>query len=307
VPPAASAEELGQVREELRRLRADREEDRRAIRVLEARLAAQRPTPIAQPGEVGRASHHPLIPQDLAVVRLAPTTSQQQAGEVGADDEEPYVFIADGGSKAPKAPRSTRRTGGPDAAPALPVDVPLALPQSAQEVFTSAREPEASKRKGALSRGARVEGSAPRAAGAIPSQAQSAPLLVLEQAEEEGGDEAYRSGVEALEAGDPARAVGLLEGFVKEKPRHRSADNAVLALGEAWLALNKPGNALQAFERVVREYPAGDVVPEALLRYGETCVKLGRNDAAQAAFQRLVEDHPTSAAARRAQVHLATR
>src|SRR5699024_2738282 len=76
-PAAGSAQELSQVRDELRRLRADREEDRRAIRVLEARLAAsiQGQRGITQGEPEGSGSVHPSIPKDLAVVRLEPASA----------------------------------------------------------------------------------------------------------------------------------------------------------------------------------------------------------------------------------------
>lgn len=248
------------MQEELRSLRADREQDRRAIRALEAQLsgllrkesqgpASTAPSPPAQAPTSGVE-----IPK-LAVVRLEPSGAQAESGE---EEEDSFVFIADGGTG--KSPQASGRgaaatTGGPDAAPPLPVHVELA-----------------------------TDG-----AGQADSEAD------------------FQAGLAALEAANPSRAVELLERFVRNSPRHRSADNAVLALGEAWLAMEKPGNALQAFERVVRDYPAGDVVPDALLRYGEICLRLGRIAAAQAAFQRLVGDHPASPAASRAQVHLATR
>ncbi len=165
--------------------------------------------------------------------------------------------------------------------------------------------------------GSKPQGRAPRAPRPLaptptggPDAAPALPtvvdlLLPDVEAGQPRGD--FEAGLEALEDGDPARALELLERFVRTSPRESRTDDAVLAQGDAWRALHKPGNALQAYERVVRDFPAGDVVPEALLRYGETCLELGRASAAQAAFQRLLQDHPTSVAATRAQVHLAAR
>lgn len=247
-----SADELRALREEVAALRAEREQDERKIRALEALLATA-PAPPSEPVVVQDA--RVLTLPQLETIRLVPP---EKDGLHEADaEEDSFIFIADGGpgpsrsgAKAPATPR--RRTGGPGAAPALPVDVELADPD----------EPA----------GARFD-----------------------------------EGIAALEAGEAGRAIEVLEAFVRASPRDPRADNAVLAIGDAWLALDRPGNALQSFERVVRDYPAGDVVPEALLRYGETCRNLGREAAARAAFERLVRDHPASIAATRAELHLAAR
>ena len=119
------------------------------------------------------------------------------------------------------------------------------------------------------------------------------------------GPDAFDDGVAALAANDPAAAVTHLERFLASAPRDRRADNAGLALGEAFALQQMPGRALQAWERVATDYTAGDAVPDALLRYGETCRTLGRGAAAQAAFERLVRDYPGTEAAARAGVYLA--
>lgn len=246
-----SAEELRALRDEVRALRAERDLDKRKIRALEALVAT---VPVASPEQVvAQDAKLSTLPQ-LETIRLVPPSP------VASDEDEEddsYVFIADGGS-GPSSPRTTaravpgRRTGGPDAAPALPVNVELADPDRPDRSF-------------------------------------------------------FDEGIAALEAGEASLAIELLEAFIRSAPRDPRADNAVLAIGDAWLVLERPGNALQSFERVVREYPAGDVVPEALLRYGETCRNLGRESAARAAFERLVRDHPASIAATRAELHLAAR
>jgi len=249
--PTAGEDELRALRDEVRTLRAEREQDKRKIRALEALLAAPPAVekPPAERQAPARAEVRPPSIPHLETVRLVP-----EVAAADPDEEDSFVFIADGGSGGspakPVAPR--RRTGGPDAAPALPVSVDLADPE-----------------------------------GPAPSR--------------------FDDGIAALDAGEASLAIELLEAFVRASPRDARADNAVLAIGDAWLALDKPGNALQAFERVVREFPAGDVVPEALLRYGETCRNLGRDAAARAAFERLVRDHPASIAATRAELHLAAR
>lgn len=119
------------------------------------------------------------------------------------------------------------------------------------------------------------------------------------------GPDAYDDGIAALHAGDAAAAVFHLERFLAAAPRDRRADNAGLALGEAYARQQQPGRALQAWERVATDYPAGDAVPDALLRYGETCRTLGRDAAARAAFERLVRDYPGTEAATRAGAWLA--
>lgn len=283
-PAPASAEELRALREEVRSLRSDREQDRRRLRALEAvvseRSSAAPEASGASPSSPDAPAARPALGSmpDLAVVRLVP--------EAAPDEEDSFVFIADGGpgpSRAATSGKLQSRTGGPEAAPALPVRVDLAGPEAATPPQSAGM---ASLRSSdSAAQGMRADPSGP--AGSDPA--------------------AYRQGIAALEAGEAARAIELLESFVTLSPKDPRADNAILAVGDAWLALEMPGNALRAFERVVRDFPAGDVVPEALLRYGETCRILGREAAAQAAFQRLVRNHPASIAATRAELHLAAR
>ncbi|AKU91040.1 TPR repeat containing exported protein [Vulgatibacter incomptus] len=241
------------MRDELGRMRAEREQDRRKVRALEAQvasLARRLEAPETARPEPGR-DQAVSLPTGLHVVRLEPTTAPE-------DDEDSYAYIVDGGSPGRKAQRPSARTGGPDAAPPLPLSIELADP--------------------------------PEIPGAKTAS---------------GGD--FDEGIAALRAGQPARAIELLERFVGGAPLDSRSDDAVLAVGDAWLLLGKPGNALKAFERVATDYPAGNAVPDALLRYGETCLSLGRDVAARAAFKRLVEDHPESPAAIRAKVLLAAR
>lgn len=117
-------------------------------------------------------------------------------------------------------------------------------------------------------------------------------------------DDGYERGLRALEAGRAEEGIETLERFLAANPTDPRADNALLALGEAWLVRQMPGRALSAFQRVVTEYPAGDAVSEALLRYGETCISLGRIPAARAAFARLVDQFPDSPATARARGRL---
>ncbi len=115
---------------------------------------------------------------------------------------------------------------------------------------------------------------------------------------------ALEQGRAALAAGDAPGAIAILERFVKDAPRDPGADNALLALGDAFAAASKPGKALEAYQRVVTEFPAGDAVARALLRYGETCQGLGRKAAAKAAFERVVDDHAGTDAAEAARARL---
>lgn len=99
---------------------------------------------------------------------------------------------------------------------------------------------------------------------------------------------------ELLAAGRLEEGIRELQAFVAQNPRDPHADDALLALGEAWLLRGLPNRALEAFERVVTEYPGGDAVPMALLRYGDTSLSLGKRAAARAAYQRLIEAFPGS-------------
>lgn len=97
-----------------------------------------------------------------------------------------------------------------------------------------------------------------------------------------------------LEAGKLDEGIAKLQAFLGDHPRDLLADNALLALGEAWLLKGAPKRALEAFEGVLRTYPAGDAVPMALLRQGDALLALGDRRRARAAFARLIEEFPGS-------------
>lgn len=105
---------------------------------------------------------------------------------------------------------------------------------------------------------------------------------------------AYRRAKGLLDEGRLEEGIRELQAFLEANPHDVHADDALLALGEAWLLRGLPNRALEAFERVVTEYPAGDAVPMALLRYGDTSLSLGKRAAARAAYQRLIEAFPES-------------
>lgn len=105
---------------------------------------------------------------------------------------------------------------------------------------------------------------------------------------------AYQRAKGLLDEGKLEEGIRELQAFLEANPHDAHADDALLALGEAWLLRGLPNRALEAFERVVTEYPAGDAVPMALLRYGDTSLSLGKRAAARAAYRRLIEAFPES-------------
>lgn len=141
--------------------------------------------------------------------------------------------------------------------------------------------------------------TAPPPSGARGLGSEAAPPLptAVELAAPRLEDGAYEEGVRRFAEGKVQEAIASFESFLQRSPDDPRADNATLALGEAWLSLGMPGRALEAFEAVVTRYPAGDAVPLALLRHGETSLALGRRATARAAFQRLIERFPRSPAA----------
>lgn len=142
---------------------------------------------------------------------------------------------------------------------------------------------------------------APRGAGA-----DSAPPLPTHTPLRQ--DDAVQKKFEAaralLEEGRLEEGIEKLETFLKAHPQDVHADNALLALGEAWLLRGAPQRALEAFEGVIRRYPAGDAIPMALLRYGDALVALGERARAIQTFTRLIEEFPGSPAAKLARTKL---
>jgi len=132
---------------------------------------------------------------------------------------------------------------------------------------------------------------APRALGAdrAPPLPTHTPLR-----EDLGHQREFEAAQALLDAGRLDEGIARLEAFLAAHPRDLFADNALLALGEAWLSRGDARRALEAFEGVIARYPAGDAVPMALLRQGDAHLALGDRRRARAAFQRLLDEFPGS-------------
>lgn len=276
---APTAREVAALRTEIQGLRRDRDQDRRRLELLEAQLAARS----AGKGGSGSGKNGVSAP-------ALPSPSSSKAPEARAAGYQPprdlaVVRLAPQAAPTPPAPQ-------------------LEEPEDDSFIFI-VDGGDGSPAPAARAAGARIAAGGPT--GGPDSAPPIATEVELREPDALAGDDGYESGLASLARGDVDDAVSLLERFLSQHARDGRADNAGLALGDAYRKKQLPGRALQAYERVATDYPAGDAVPDALLRYGETCLSLGRGAAARAAFERLIETHPGTDAATRAGTYLADR
>lgn len=224
---APDPSELSSLREEIRSLRRDRENDRRRMDLFAAQLEALAKRKDTQP--------QPLSRDELSVIRLAPTPRPAPKEE---EEEDSFVFIADRGDG------TVRATGGPDKAPSLPTSVAIRDPEGLADGYDEALA--------ALSRGDLAGGVAglrrfledhPR-----DSRADNAGVAL--------GDALRRQG-------HPEQALIAYEKVVTDYPAGDAVPEALLRYGETSLSLGRRAAARAAFQRLLDNHPASTFVSQA--------------------------------------------
>ncbi len=94
----------------------------------------------------------------------------------------------------------------------------------------------------------------------------------------------YKAGRALSRLGEAEEARGQFEALLRERPRHRLADDALF-----YIALGAEGRDdalfVQTLERLAQEYPEGDMRSEALFRLGMHARLRGQHQAAKAYFE----------------------
>ena len=121
------------------------------------------------------------------------------------------------------------------------------------------------------------------------------------------GEEAdFRAAETAMEAGDYAQAVTLLDGFNQTYPGSPLSAEASLKRGQALNQLGDTREAARAFLESYTTSPDGPVAPQAVLELGTALGQLGSTREACVTLGEVSVRYPTSAAVAGAEAEMAS-
>ena len=104
----------------------------------------------------------------------------------------------------------------------------------------------------------------------------------------------YDSAYSDYIAGQYELAIVGFQTFLKFFPRHGSADDAQLNIGNSLFNAGKFREAVNEYQRVISDYPKTDSVPAAYYKLGQSYMQLKQPDLARKAFEALTQNHPTA-------------
>lgn len=107
----------------------------------------------------------------------------------------------------------------------------------------------------------------------------------------------YQQAHEALEAGQPEKALDLFQRFLRDDPAGPLSTNALYWVGECHFDLKNYNQAVLAFQELVQGFPTSAKTPDALLKLGRSRQRLGQTEEAREEYTRVLERYPHSAAA----------
>ena len=124
-------------------------------------------------------------------------------------------------------------------------------------------------------------------AGAAPAPVAPPPANMSPQ-------RTYDSAFSDYAAGQYDLAIVGFETFLKFFPRHPSADDAQLNIGNSYYGAGKYKEAVSAFQQVISDYPQTESAPAAYYKLGLAHSAMKQTDAARTAFETLLERYPES-------------
>ena len=104
----------------------------------------------------------------------------------------------------------------------------------------------------------------------------------------------YDSAYSDYAAGQYDLAIVGFQTFLKFFPRHMSADDAQLNIGNSLYNGGKYREAVTEYQRVISDYAGTDSVPAAHYKLGQTYMALKQNDLARKQFETLMQTFPRS-------------
>jgi tol-pal system protein YbgF len=134
----------------------------------------------------------------------------------------------------------------------------------------------------------------PAAAGLTPSPPPSAAPTVATPPPGISPQRTYDSAYSDYAAGQYDLAIVGFQTFLKFFPRHMSADDAQLNIGNSLYNGGKYREAVTEYQRVISDYAGTDSVPAAHYKLGQTYMALKQNDLARKQFETLMQAFPRS-------------
>ncbi|WP_373049046.1 tetratricopeptide repeat protein [Vulgatibacter sp.] len=254
---AASEAELAGLREQVTRLRQDREKDRRRLEALEVQLAAVARRQQQEKQKPPAPNSARSAPADLSVVRLAPP-APAPAPAAPVEEEDSFVFIVDrgdgdeGAAGTSRPLRQARRgmggpAGGVDTAPPIPTAIELQDPT----------EPAAGSDRYDAGLDAITRGDLPAAVAELEA------FLAAHPRDRRADNAVLALGDVFRQQQMPGRALQQWERVATDYPAGDAVPDALLRYGETCRELGRSAASRAAFERLVQNYPGTQAATRA--------------------------------------------
>jgi tol-pal system protein YbgF len=134
----------------------------------------------------------------------------------------------------------------------------------------------------------------PASAGLAPAPPTTTPPAVATPPPNVSPQRTYDSAYSDYAAGQYDLAIVGFQTFLKFFPRHMSADDAQLNIGNSLYNGGKYREAVTEYQRVISDYAATDSVPAAHYKLGQTYMALKQSDLARKQFETLMQAFPRS-------------
>jgi tol-pal system protein YbgF len=130
-------------------------------------------------------------------------------------------------------------------------------------------------------------------AGAGTSPTTVAPAIVLPP-RGVSAQQTYDTAYSDYTGGQYELAVLGFQTFLKFFPRHPSADDAQLNVGNSLYNAGKFSDAVREYQKVIADYPKTETVPEAYYKLGVTYAAMKQYDLARKAFETVTKSYESS-------------
>ena len=104
----------------------------------------------------------------------------------------------------------------------------------------------------------------------------------------------YQQGLDAMKAGETAKARELFTKFLDQNPKHKLAANAHYWLGETYYSEKNYEQAILEFQEVIKNFPEKEKVPAAMLKQGMAFKEMGDAKSSTYIYKKLTEEFPKS-------------
>ena len=134
----------------------------------------------------------------------------------------------------------------------------------------------------------------PAAGGLAPAPPTATPPAATTPPPNVSPQRTYDSAYSDYAAGQYDLAIVGFQTFLKFFPRHMSADDAQLNIGNSLYNGGKYREAVTEYQRVISDYASTDSVPAAHYKLGQTYMALKQNELARKQFETLMQVFPRS-------------